>query len=79
MLILKTPLASPIMIKVPQINPRSTTKESLTVLYFNTALANEYTIHYKIYASTLTDPVEGEIVVNVGQRALTKEFNNEIL
>lgn len=73
---LKTPLASPIMVKVPQINPRSTTKESLTVLYVNTALANEYTIHYKIYASTLTDPVEGEIVVNVSQRASQKGFNN---
>lgn len=38
---LKTPLASPIMIKKPQMNPRSTTKEPLAVLYVNTALANE--------------------------------------
>lgn len=63
---LKTPLASPIMIKKPQMNPRSTTKAPLAVLYVNTALANEDTIHYKIYASTLTDPVEGDIVIKVG-------------
>ena len=63
---LKTPLASPIMINKPQMNPRSTTKEPLAVLYVNTALSNEDTIHYKIYASTLTDPVEGDIVIKVG-------------
>lgn len=63
---LKTPLASPIMIEKTQMNPKSTTKEPLAVLYVNTALANEGTIHYKIYASTLTDPVEGDIVVKVG-------------
>ena len=63
---LKTPLGSPIMISRPQMNPKSTTQEPLAVLYVNTALANEDTIHYKIYASTLTDPVEGDIVVKVG-------------
>lgn len=63
---LKTPLASPIMIKKTQMNPRSSTKEPLAVLYVNTGLANEDAIHYKIYASTLTDPVEGDIVIKVG-------------
>ena len=63
---LKKPIASPIIIKKLQMNPRSITKEPLAVLYVNTSIANENTIHYKIYASTLTDPVEGDIVVKVG-------------
>jgi hypothetical protein len=63
---LKTPLASRIMIKKTQMNPRSSTKEPLAVLYVNTGIANEDAIHYKIYASTLTDPVEGDIVIKVG-------------
>lgn len=62
---LKSPLASPIVLEKDQINPRSTTKEPLLVLYVNTAMANEDNIHYKIYASTLTDPIEGDIVINV--------------
>lgn len=63
---LKTPIDSHIMIEKPQMNPRSITKEPLTILYVNTALANEGTIHYKIYASTLSDPIEGDIDVKVG-------------
>ena len=62
---LQTPMTSPQTILVPHINPQGNHREPLVKMYVNTESCSSLVIHWKVFESTLANPVEGDIEIEV--------------
>jgi len=62
---LKAPLSSPLCFKKSHMNPKGADREPFTVLYVNTRDKADMLIHWKVYESSLPNPIEGDLFIRV--------------
>lgn len=62
---LKTPISSPQCFRKTHMNPKGADKEPFFVFYVNTRETTNLSFHWKVFESSLPNPVEGDVSIRM--------------